>query len=91
MQNQEQIDKIQSIMGSNKKRKSVDELSHYTPEEKIQAIYNWKRASSVSFKTDFVDSLYDQFIDRGTLSNNQIAALDRIIQKFNISLDTWSF
>lgn len=85
---QNDLKKIKEIMGDNAPLKSL-QVNQYQPDEKISAIYNWKRASSVSFDTSFVDSLYDQYLQRGKLSDKQVAALDKIITKFNICLDTW--
>lgn len=52
-------------------------------ESKLQAIMDWAEENS-NFDTEFVDSLYEQFINRGELSESQIEALDNIIDKWGI-------
>ncbi len=44
---------------------------------------DWAEENS-NFDTEFVDSLYEQFINRGELSESQIEALDNIIDKWGI-------
>ena len=73
-----QIDTIKSIMGTN-----------YNPDEKINAIHKWKQAAANNFSTDFIDSVAKQYFLRGKNSPKQEEAIDRIITKFNICMDTW--
>lgn len=87
---QDQIQSIKRIMGDTNTKKEVVELSHFTVGEKIRAIYNWKRASNTNFSTSFIDSVYDQHLQNRRISLKQVAAVDNIIIKFNICMDTWS-
>ena len=64
-------------------------LSHFTPAEKCTAIYRWQQSSNVTFDLSFVESIHDYYIQRGRCSDKQIAALDKILNKFNIDLDRW--
>jgi len=87
----DQIQTIKDIMGTGSGSKKISvNLSNYKPDEKMDAIYRWKRASCADFSTYFVDSVYDQYLQRGKISTKQEAAIDKIIVKFNICLDTWS-
>jgi len=78
------IDKIRSTMGAD-----LLNLTNFTPDEKCNAIYNWKMNSSVNLNLSFVESVHDFYLKRGEVTSKQEAALDNIITKFNIDLDRW--
>jgi hypothetical protein len=82
------LQKIKEIMGTNKPTRNIC-LSHYTPEQKINAIYMWREASSVSFNTSFLDSVSAHLHNREFITTAQDDAIDNIIRKFNICMDTW--
>lgn len=89
MKNKEQIEKIQKIMaGENKGPKTNWE--DFTLEEKLTAIYRWKRHSGVNFDLTFVESVHESYIKYKKVSEKQMAGIDKIIARFNIDLDTWS-
>lgn len=80
---------IQNILNKDKKSSGISEISHFTPEEKCTAIYNWKRNSEVEFDLSFVESVHDYYLKWGKCSDKQIYALDRIIKKFKIDIERW--
>lgn len=58
-----------------------------TTEEKIKAVGVWaETAAPESFDSSFVESLAEQYEDRGSISPRQEQALDNIIDKFEIDL-----
>lgn len=54
--------------------------------EKIDMVLEWADSEDAprDFDTSFVESLQEQFEDRGWLSDRQEEALDNIINKFGI-------
>ena len=50
--------------------------------QKIQTILDWAELEQPEFDTTFVESLKEQFEQNGRLSNKQIAALDKIIERW---------
>jgi hypothetical protein len=50
-------------------------------DEKIQEIQEYA-ADHPDFDTTFIDSLEQQYLERGTLSEKQVEALDNILEKW---------
>lgn len=62
-------------------------MSHYDElEEKIGMVLEWAEEHP-DFDPEFVESLNDQLVDRGTLTDKQEDALDNIIESWNIGED----
>ena len=55
----------------------------YEVERKLDAVMTWAD-NHPHFDTEYVESLIDQFDDRGKLSSSQEDALDNIIEKWHI-------
>lgn len=53
-----------------------------TIDRKIQTILDWAELEQPEFDTTFVESLREQYEKNGRLSNKQIAALDKIIERW---------
>ena len=51
--------------------------------DKIEMVFEWANDRS-DFDQEFVESLYEQLEDRGTLSDKQEEALDNIIEKWGM-------
>ena len=56
-------------------------------EEKIQMVLDWADSDDApdNWDTSFIESLQEQYEEKNWLSDRQEAALDNIIDKFNIS------
>lgn len=63
------------------KRKLEDEARHPLIVERFDEIKEWAEEHD-EFNMDFVDSLEEQFLERGGLSDKQIKALDNILEKW---------
>ena len=84
MTQQDQIDKIQGIMGNNKATPSAKKLDAMGQQEKIDSILLWAEDHS-NFDTGFVDSMQDKMNLMGELTENMEDALDNIILRWKIS------
>lgn len=58
-------------------------------QKRITGILNYMSENKPDFDDHFVQSLSDQLDRKGKLSDQQIAALDRIIGGFKIDVDEW--
>jgi hypothetical protein len=86
-----QLEKINRIIGKGNASKADQNLAHFNVDEKCTAIYNWKNNTKTEFDMSFVESVHDYFERMGRCSNNQIIALDKIINKFKIDISKWSY
>ena len=89
MKQETEIEKINRIMRDENQHELNINVAHFKPDEKCNAIYNFMRNNDISFSTAFVDSVYDQYLQRGAISERQESAIDNILKKFNIDLDKW--
>jgi hypothetical protein len=53
-------------------------------EEKIEMVLEWADNENPDFDTEFIESLQEQYEEKGWLSEKQEEALDNIINKFRI-------
>ena len=59
----------------------------HSEEDKIKAVLAWAETDSPeSFDSSFVESLSEQYEERGSISPRQAMALDNIIDKFEIDI-----
>lgn len=84
-----EVQKIQNILGKTQNVVPRDELSHYTPLEKCFAILNWKDETGSYFDTSFVESLYLQLGKSGTITDKQLKSLDRILVQCSIEVSEY--
>ena len=63
------------------KRKLQDDARSQLIQERFDSIKEWAECHE-EFDMGFVDSLEEQFLERGGLSDKQIKALDNIIDKW---------
>lgn len=83
-----QVAIIRNILS--KPEKKQDTLASYGIDEKIKAIINWKsELNKRTFDLSYIESLREDYIRFGSLSDAQEDALDNIIRRFRIIVSNW--